>query len=66
MPTGLKRHERRRRQRELIQQQKQQGKQYPPTCTHLNRKSDFKTVEEDISEKFKAGNESGNDHAANA
>jgi DNA invertase Pin-like site-specific DNA recombinase len=45
--TGLKRHERRRKQWELKEQQKKQGKQYPPTFTLPNRKSDLKTVEEE-------------------
>jgi hypothetical protein len=47
MPAGLKRCERRRLQRELREQQKKQGKQYPPTFTLPNRKSDLKTVEEE-------------------
>jgi len=42
-----KRHERRRKQRELKEQQNKQGKQYPPTCTLPNRKSDLKTVDEE-------------------
>jgi len=43
----LKRHERRRKQRELKEQQKRQGKHYPPTFTLPNRKSGLKTVEEE-------------------
>ena len=43
----LKRYERRRKQRELKKQQKRQGKQYPPVFTLPNRKSGFKTVEEE-------------------
>ena len=44
---NLKRHERRRKQRELKEQQKRQGKQYPPTVTLANRKSNLKTVDEE-------------------
>lgn len=43
----LLRHERRRRQRELDEKLKKQGLQYPPTITLPNRKSEFKTVEEE-------------------
>jgi len=43
----LRRHERRRKQRELKEQQKKQGRQYPPTFTLPNRKSDLKTVGEE-------------------
>jgi hypothetical protein len=39
--------ERRRKQRELREQQKRQGKEYPPTFTLPNRKSDWKTVNEE-------------------
>jgi hypothetical protein len=46
-PETLKRPERRRKQRELKEQQKRQGKQYPPISTLPNRKSEFKTVEEE-------------------
>jgi hypothetical protein len=45
--ADLKRHERRRKQRELREQQKRQGKQYPPAFTLPNRKSDLKTVDEE-------------------
>ncbi|WP_333593341.1 transposase family protein [Aminobacterium colombiense] len=47
MPAGLKRYERRRAQRELREEQKKQGKHYPPTATLPNRKSDLKTVDEE-------------------
>ncbi len=47
VPDNLKRYERRRKQRELKEQQKRQGKQHPPVFTLPNRKSDFKTVEEE-------------------
>ena len=43
----LSRQERRRKQRELKEQQKKQGRQYPPTFTLPNRKNDLKTVEEE-------------------
>jgi len=43
----LTRFERRRKQRELKEQQKKQGKQYPPTFTLPNRKSKLKTVNEE-------------------
>jgi hypothetical protein len=43
----LTRAERRRKQRELKKQQKKPGKQYPPTFTLPNRKSDLKTVNEE-------------------
>ena len=43
----LRRHERRRKQRELKEHQKKQGRQYPPTFTLPNRKSDLKTVGEE-------------------
>lgn len=42
-------HERRRKQRELREEQKKQGKEYPPTCTLPNRKSDLKTVDDEKS-----------------
>jgi len=45
--ANLTRAERRRKQRELKEQQKKQGKQYPPTFTLPNRKSDWKTVNEE-------------------
>jgi hypothetical protein len=45
LPETLKRPERRRKQRELKEQR--QGKQYPPIFTLPNRKSEFKTVEEE-------------------
>jgi hypothetical protein len=41
------RYERRRKQRELREQQKKQGNEYPPTCTLPNRKSDLKTVNDE-------------------
>ena len=43
----LSRQERRRKQRELKEQQKKQGRQYPPAFTLPNRKNDLKTVEEE-------------------
>lgn len=46
-PAVLKRHERRQRQRELKEQQKRQGKEYPFVFTLPNRKSGLKTVEEE-------------------
>lgn len=45
--ASLNRHERKRKQRELKEQQKRQGKQYPPTFTLPNRKSNLKTVDEE-------------------
>jgi len=45
--ANLTRSERRRKQRKLKEQQKKQGKQYPPTITLSNRKSDLKTVNEE-------------------
>ena len=45
--ANLNRHERRRNQRELKEQQKKQGKPYPPTVTLPNRKSNLKTVDEE-------------------
>lgn len=47
--VSLERHERRRKQRELKEQQKRQGISYPPTFSLPNRKSDLKTVEEEAS-----------------
>jgi DNA invertase Pin-like site-specific DNA recombinase len=47
MVAALTRSERRRKQRELKEQQKKQGKQYPPTYTLPNRKSNLKTVNEE-------------------
>lgn len=44
---GLTRAERRRKQRELREQQKRQGAQYPPVMTLPNRKSGWNTVEEE-------------------
>ena len=44
MFTGLTRQERRRKQRELKEEQKKQGIHYPPTFTLPNRKSKHKTV----------------------
>jgi len=43
----LKRHERRRIQQELREQQKRQGKEYPATFTLPNRKCTHKTTEEE-------------------
>lgn len=43
----LKRHERRRKQRELKERLKRQGVHYPPTVTLPNRKSELKTVAEE-------------------
>ena len=43
----LNRAERRRKQRELKEQQKKQGKQYPPTFTLPNRKCKLNTVDEE-------------------
>jgi len=43
----LNRAEQRRKKRELKEQLKKQGKQYPPSFTLPNRKSDLKTVEEE-------------------
>lgn len=43
------RHERRRKQRELGEQQKKQGNKYPPTYTLPNRKSDLKTADDEKS-----------------
>jgi hypothetical protein len=43
----LKRHQIRQKQRELKQQRKEQGEQYPPKRTLPNRKSDLKTVEQE-------------------
>ncbi|WP_176237211.1 hypothetical protein [Candidatus Hakubella thermalkaliphila] len=45
--ANLNRYERRRKQRELKEQQKKQGKQYPPTVTLPNRKRNLKTVDEE-------------------
>lgn len=45
--TDLTRAERRRKQRELKEQQQKQGAHYPPTMTLPNRKSSLKTVEEE-------------------
>ena len=45
--ANLTRPERRKKQRELKEQQKKQGKHYPPTMTLPNRKSDLKTVNEE-------------------
>jgi hypothetical protein len=44
---GLKRHERRQKQRELKEQQKRQSAGYPPVTTLPNRKSDYQTVDEE-------------------
>ncbi len=46
---GLKRHEKRRIQRELRKQQKRKGQQPPSKFTLPNRKSDLETVEEEKS-----------------
>lgn len=43
----LKRHQRKQKQRELEQQRKEQGENYPPTFTLPNRKSGLKTVEQE-------------------
>ena len=43
----LKRHQIRQKQRELKQQRKEQGEQYPPKSTLPNRKSGLKTVEQE-------------------
>lgn len=43
----LKRHQIRQKQRELKQQRKEQGEEYPPKQTLPNRKSDLKTVEQE-------------------
>lgn len=43
----LKRCKRRRKQRELREERKRQGKDYPPTCTLPNRKCTAKTVGEE-------------------
>ena len=45
--ANMTRAERRRKQRELKEQQKKQGKQYPTTFTLPNRKSNWKTVSEE-------------------
>jgi len=45
--AGLKRHERRRKQRELKERQKKQGKHYPPVFTLPNRKRAKKTTAEE-------------------
>jgi len=45
--ANLKRHERRMRQLELRKRLKRQGKQYPCTSTLPNRKSGYKTAEEE-------------------
>lgn len=45
--SELKRHERRQKQRELREQQKRQGIEYPSTFTLPNRKSNLKTVDEE-------------------
>jgi len=47
--TGLTRAERRRKQRELKEEQKKKGVNYPPVTTLPNRKSKLKTVEEEKS-----------------
>jgi hypothetical protein len=44
---ALRRYERRRKQRELEEQQKRQSRQYPFTFTLPNRKSGLKTVDEE-------------------
>jgi hypothetical protein len=46
-PEVLRRHERRQKQRELKEQQKRQSGEYPPVTTLANRKSDYKTVEDE-------------------
>jgi hypothetical protein len=48
-PTQIRptRQERRRKQRELREEQKRQGRQYPPTFTLPNRKSEYKTEDEE-------------------
>lgn len=38
----------RREQRELVEQQKRQGKKYPRVISHANRKCEFKSVEEEL------------------
>lgn len=45
--ANLNRPERRRKQLVLKKRQKRQGKQYPPTFTLPNRKSNLKTVDEE-------------------
>lgn len=45
--AGLKRHDRRRKQRELKERQKKQGKHYPPVFTLPNRKRAKKTTAEE-------------------
>ena len=45
--TKQNRAERRRKQRELKEQLKKQGKQYPPSFTLPNRKSSFSTVSQE-------------------
>lgn len=45
--ANLTRAERRRKEREFKEQQKKQGKQYPPTITLPNRKSGWDTVNEE-------------------
>jgi hypothetical protein len=48
-PTQIRptRQERRRKQRDLREEQKRQGRQYPPTFTLPNRKSEYKTEDEE-------------------
>lgn len=46
-PEVLRRHERRQKQRKLKEQQKRQSGGYPSVTTLANRKSDYKTVEEE-------------------
>lgn len=46
-PVNLKRHERRRNQKDLLEQQRKKSKNYPFTFTLPNRKSDLKTVEKE-------------------
>jgi hypothetical protein len=48
-PTQIRptRQERRRKQRDLREEQKRQGRQYPPTSTLPNRKSEYKTEDEE-------------------
>lgn len=47
MEVNINRNERRRKQRQLREEQKKQGKEYPPKFTIPNRKSNLKTVDEE-------------------